>query len=171
MTRVSVRSIWNAGRVRRWHTHPHLSRTDDFNDGHQGRVARLLLALFPNVARDTLLTGLIHALTHDDGEAGTFDIPSPVAARVLPNVRDELAYQERAARQALWRDVVPHAPDGATAQAVHLCDKLDAWLWMLHHHPALRLRSDWTKDADKIRALAIGLNVIDAVAPLLEFAE
>jgi hypothetical protein len=50
MTRHLER-IFHAGLTRRWHTNAHLNGTCDRLDGHQARVARIILALWPDASR------------------------------------------------------------------------------------------------------------------------
>ena len=72
MTNLS--EIFKAGRVRRWHQNPDLSDTHDYNDGHAGRVARIILALHENPSKRLIIA----ALQHDDGEFVAGDISGPV---------------------------------------------------------------------------------------------
>ena len=44
----NILKAWTATFVRRWHTQPLLSDTNDFTSGHQQRTTVLLLLFFPN---------------------------------------------------------------------------------------------------------------------------
>ena len=163
---MTLLDIFRAGRCRRWHRHPVMVDTDDRLDGHQGRVARLALALFPD---DHDL--LIMALTHDDGESVTGDIPNPVKNQLSQVARDAIEDMEENARLRLWgglsgsgkaTDIV------RTATRLRLCDKLDAIMWVAHHHPRLLAEPGWQSDIAEVKALAAQCGATwEALAALL----
>lgn len=150
---------WRAGFIRRWHTNFDLCDTVDCDAGHQGRVAILVLSIFPKASRELLIA----ALTHDQGEAAVGD----------------LSYDAKRANPALAKMVhelesveisVQGLPDLVLGnyglKALKLCDSLDAWLWMLRHKPHLVTRSDWLKQLDDMRTQADQLGVTDQVSAL-----
>ena len=96
-------TIFRAGRVRRWHSDADLSWTDDYNDAHQGRVARLLLALHPNPSAVLLAA----ALTHDDGELKAGDMGHALK-RENPTLRDALQKVGDDTTPGMWS--VPETP-------------------------------------------------------------
>ena len=62
---TDIQSQFRASFVRRWHTNTDLAQTVDTLAGHGGRVARIILKLWPDAS-----TALLHwALVHDDGES------------------------------------------------------------------------------------------------------
>lgn len=156
---TDLQAIFNAGRGRRWHMNPALSWTDDYLDGHQGRCARLALALFPDDRdlRDYLLT-------HDDGESATGDIPWDVKRRLRPDVAVYLHRLEVSSRAAIWGRVTLSLP---SAQRGDLCDRLDAYMWAAHKQPAVLAQQDFRDMRAEIEALAIACGVIDAVLPVI----
>jgi len=154
---TDLQSIFNAGRVRRWHTSPVLSCTDDYLDGHQGRVARLALALFPD---DAVL--LRAALTHDDGESATGDVPNPVKNKMPIAFRSWWDQMEDAAARAMWGPQL-----SPSAHRLRLCDKLDALMWVQHHAPHLLARADWQKDVAEVEGLSHACGVAHMVEPVL----
>jgi len=62
---MTLNAQFRASFVRRWHTNPDLAHTVDTLAGHGGRVARIILKLWPD-ASPALLKW---ALVHDDGES------------------------------------------------------------------------------------------------------
>lgn len=127
---------WRASFTRRWHTNPDLCDTLDYVSGHQGRVALLVLSIFPDASR----TLLAHAITHDQGEAAVGDI-SYDAKRRFPAVAEMCA---KAEAQELENQGfrLPNLTERET-RMLKLCDHLDAWLWMMRHARHLAGRSDW----------------------------
>lgn len=163
---TDLRAVWNAGRVRRWHTNPDLSWTDDYLDGHQGRVARLLLALHPAPSRALIVA----ALTHDDGEWAVGDIARPAKedlAEMEPAAWSRMLACEDEARADVWGDALALQPDQVAW--LRLCDRLDAHMWMLANKPKLRKRPDWREDRGWIEARAqeLGADVAIAIAAVL----
>ena len=142
-----LRAIWNAGRVLRWHTHPHLAGSGDRLDGHHARVARIILALHPDPSAELLRA----ALTHDDGESVTGDRPRG-------NMCIECSNCEIAECEALW-DGAPDLNDTADDLWLAMADSLDAYLWAKHHAPQIMSAPEWTAHRDEVIALASALQV------------
>jgi hypothetical protein len=147
-------NIFRAGRTRRWHTNPDLCDTADHVDGHSGRVARILLHLWP----DTSAAALRAALTHDDGEHASADVAGPIK-RAWPDLAYMLHDIETLERQALW-GADPDLTELERAR-IDFADKLDAYMWMMHHRPHLRSRPDWADTREYLTARAIVLHVSD----------
>ena len=156
---TDLHAIFAAGRVRRWHTYSQLSWTDDYNDGHQGRCARLALAMFPD-DRDLLA----YMLTHDDGEYAVGDIARGPKRNAPGVVQEWLAGKECVARNMLWDELMPHDTHGHRSK---LCDSLDAYMWMMHKAPQLAYLQEWRNHRAEIEALAITCNVADMVLPVI----
>ena len=140
--------IFHAGLTRRWHTNAHLSGTCDRLDGHQARVARIIMALWPDASRELLIA----ALTHDDGEYITGDIPA-----TLFKTDDQRAY-EAAAYITIWGDKFPSLSEEDGAK-LHFADKLDAYQWAYHHAPHLMGKPEWREAWAQIESMALGLGV------------
>lgn len=148
---TDIQRVFYAGLTTRWHTNPHLAQTCDRLDGHQGRVARLILALFPDASRDLL----IEALTHDDGESVTGDIPATYGKKV------EQVAAERMARDEIWGSGFQLLV-GYERDRLRLADKLDAYMWAEHHAPAVVLDNpEWSEAWQEIVKLAVQLGVED----------
>ena len=84
---MTLDAQFRASFVRRWHTNPDLAQTVDTLAGHGGRVARIILKLWP----DSSLALLHWALVHDDGESVVGDVPAPAKGATV------IHEQERAA--------------------------------------------------------------------------
>lgn len=159
---ANIQSIFNAGRVRRWHMNADLSCTDDFNDAHQGRVARLILALHPN-PRMLLIAA---ALSHDDGEFAAGDLAGDVK-RANPNLYAALQNIEDEAVCEIWdlpnHETPCHVLPKEDLEWLKFADSLDAYMWMMHRKPALSARPDWTAQYQRLREFAIKHNIWDAI--------
>lgn len=137
---MTIQKVFDAGLTHRWHTNPHLAGTVDRLDGHQARVARLALYLFDG---DCTVAFITACLTHDDGESVTGDIPFP----------NEKTPAQVEAEESAWGDIWGTHSVGAWCRSLSdletrrlkFCDRLDAYMWMRHHRPDLRDRSDWVK--------------------------
>ena len=129
---TNINRIFMAGLTTRWHTNPWLAQTHDRIDGHQGRVARLILALWPDASRDLIVA----ALTHDDGESITGDIPYQRGKTT------DQENAETAARIIIWSRRHPMLSFEDAAR-LRFCDRLDAAMWMLHHAPQCKHHEDW----------------------------
>ncbi len=146
---TTITDIFNAGRVRRYHRHPVMSQFDDFNDAHQGRVARIIAYFHPAPSSDLLVA----ALTHDDGEAGTADIPSPYKDCLPQEVRNQFERDERNARAGLWGSEPWLEPDDQ--KWLQFADVLDRILWKRHKAPS----QVTTDDVERAKRLATELNI------------
>jgi hypothetical protein len=155
---------WRASFTRRWHTNPDLCDTLDYDCGHQGRVALLVLSLFPDASR----TLLCHALTHDQGEAAIGDI-SWDAKRRHPDLAKTSAEVELREIREQGFDL----PDLTEKEkrVLKLCDHLDAWLWMMRHARHLQKREDWQGQRAHMLAEAKWLAVQPEVLALLHAEE
>lgn len=152
---------WRAGMTRRWHSNPDLCDTVDPDCAHQGRVALLALLLFPAEASRALL---IHAIAHDQGEAGPGDI-SYDAKKASPALREESMRLEAEEIAAQGIDLPPLTD--RENKIVKLCDWLDAWLWMMRHARHLNKRGDWLAQRGAMMLDAAELGVGDTVHRLL----
>ena len=150
--------IFNAGRVRRWHSNPDMSWTDDYNDAHQGRVARILLALHPEPS--ALL--LAAALTHDDGELEAGDMNRNVK-NANHELREMVRDLENQGRIKIWGAIPETFLSDKDKKWLHLADRIDGQMWMLHKNPNLMKRNDWIAERVAIEALADALGVLSEV--------
>ena len=156
----AILRAWRAGFVRRWHTNFELCDTLDYVAGHQGRVAVLVLGLFPDASRALI----VNALTHDQGEVAVGDVSYMVKSE-SPSMRpilDGLERSEIASQCLPHLDMTPFE-----AQALKMCDLLDAWLWMARHKPHLASRKDWMEQLTHTMKAARALGVEDEVSLLV----
>lgn len=142
----SVLKAWRASFVRRWHTHPLLSKTDDYICGHQQRTAMFLLQFWPDSTREAIIDALIHDQGEDDGG----DVPHPAKAK-FPELRTMVEEVER-------QSIDEQGFDRQTINDVELrrrkwADRLDSYLWMLKNEPHLRKTPDWQA---QLNALSTG---------------
>ncbi len=152
---------WRASFTRRWHTNADLCDTLDYVSGHQGRVALLVLSLFPQATR----TLLCHAITPDQGEAAVGDI-SYDAKKLYPEMARMSANAE--ALELVRQDFAsfPNLTEMET-RMLKLCDHLDAWLWMTRHARHLAGRKDWREQKEHMLAEAHWLGVGPEVRALV----
>jgi hypothetical protein len=148
---MSILTAWHAGRVRRWHTNPHLSWTSDYNDGHQGRVATLILLLHPAPTLEIISAALIH----DGGEWAVGDVSGTVKAR-YPDLAVWLAKIEQEAIEAIFGAFPDLSP--VEAQWLKFADRLDAWIWARHHRAPMD-RDGWPAATCFLYAEACALGV------------
>ena len=155
---------WRASHVRRWHSNPDLCDTNDTDAAHQGRVALLVLSLFPDASR----TLLCHAITHDQGEVGPGDV-SYEAKRRIPTLA-EIAAEEEAREIRAQGLKFPDLTE-KEKRVLKLCDHLDAWLWMMRHARHLAKRDDWKTQRIHMLAEAAWMGVQPEVIALLNAEE
>lgn len=155
---------WRASFTRRWHTNPDLCDTLDHDCGHQGRVALLVLSLFPDASR----TLICHAVTHDQGEAAVGDVSYDAKKRhpELHGIVDVVEGRERREQGFDFANLTDKE-----YRAFKLCDHLDAWLWMMRHARHLAKRSDWAAQLKMIVAEAISLGAGPEVRALVAAEE
>lgn len=149
---MNLQAIFDAGRVRRWHSNPDMSHTDDYNDAHQGRVARIILALHPNPSKRLIFA----ALMHDDGESLTGDF-SFEFKRQFPALREQIRIAEHERIVELWgfqADLLP-----TDKKWLKFADCLDSYMWMVHKARHLAYRVDWAEQREWLIKTAEELNV------------
>jgi hypothetical protein len=147
----NLQTIFRAGFVRRWHANPDLCHTGDRLDGHHARVARIILALHP----DPSVALLKAALTHDDGESVTGDIPAPA--------KDGDSAAEHSARCDIWGDDCFAKLDVIELRWLKFADKLDAYMWAKHHAPHSMDIDEWRAARVWVLCSAIAIEVLDEV--------
>lgn len=155
---------WRASHVRRWHSNPDLCDTHDTDAAHQGRVALLILSLFPDASRALLC----RAITHDQGEVAVGDI-SYEAKRRVPTLAEIAAEEE--AREIREQGLKFADLTDKEKRILKMCDHLDAWLWMQRHARHLAKRSDWSAQLKMIVAEAVSLGAGPEVRGLVSAEE
>ncbi|NUM72775.1 hypothetical protein HUU40_00295 [candidate division KSB1 bacterium] len=157
---MTVEQVFAAGRVRRWHSHPEMSHTEDYNDAHQGRVARLILALHPSPS--ALL--IAAALTHDDGESGPGDM-SRQAKRANPELRAMLQELEDAKICQIWNTPIPPRMSLNPDEIAWLkfCDLLDGYMWVKHKNPNILAQPGWIANRNELAEFAKSQHIIHLI--------
>ena len=151
---VDLNDVFLAGLVHRWHTNPHLAHTHDRLDGHAGRVARILLAMHP----DPSVALLRAALTHDDGESVSGDIPGPTK-RAYPEYAQAAEVLERAEIKRLWPNDDDDDLTLNDARWLQFADRLDAYQWAAHFAPQRIWDDGWLETRAWIMSEARALGV------------
>lgn len=148
---TDITAIFRAGLTHRWHANPFLASSCDRLDGHQGRVARLCLAIWPDASRDLIIA----ALTHDDGESVTGDIPA-----IRAKSQDQNNAEEAERIKLWWNTRLPRLSDD-DERRLRFCDKLDAVMWMMHHAPQCKEYYGWPEAIQSLnkKAKDLGLEV------------
>lgn len=142
---MTLRDTYRASLVRRWHANPDMSGIHDEIGAHSGRMAMMLVLLWP----DSSVQAITYALSHDLGEAKTGDIPFE-----FKDDNPDVAMAESAAGAKHIRDLgFEYSLTNTEISRVKLCDRLDAYLTVQHHKPHLLARQDW----QEARALILGI--------------
>lgn len=135
----------------RWHTHPELAHTGDTVAGHQGRVAAMYAAAFPD-DKD----GIIACILHDIGEAYVADVPSRVKKK-SPELREILHKMEAEAIADLGI-IFPQLTE-LQAKRVYFFDQLDALIWAYTKAPWLAKEDSWQEFEEFVFELGADLGV------------
>jgi hypothetical protein len=103
-------------------------------------------------------------IAHDLGESATGDVPSP-AKRANNTLAIELLIAETNALAAMGISYQP-------SDRLDLVDRLEAYLWMMHHAAPQRLTPEWRKSLAWIEGMALeqGVGVANAVQVILSYA-
>lgn len=158
MTPKQIYAVWHASHVDRWHTNPEITRNDPLN-GHSGRVAVLMLNLWPDIPADALKA----ALVHDLGEARVGDVPSPTKM-AFPDLEKELRIAETAALEHMG---ISYTISDEWAARLDMCDKLDAILFAALHRPDLMRRDDWRGSIRRVLDMASKLGITTKISDIL----
>lgn len=154
-------ALFRAARARRWHTNARLAPTEDYLDGHQGRVARLLLALHPSPT----LRLIGAALIHDDGEHVVGDLPGPSKSALPDELRAAFEDAEVAALEGVWGALPELTPQ--EARWLTFADRLDAAMWCAWHRPGDLGREDWRATLAWLDGRAVALGAVIGVRGML----
>lgn len=146
--------LYRTGFGQRYAMNPEMAWTGQTLGHHQWGVAVLLLELFPDCSMATLK----EALLHDTGEPGAgADVSAPAKAKY-----PALA---RAVFDAEWNERsemgIPCGADaeGYDAEAIALCDKLEAYLFAKTRCPWVLGGDGWPEGKARIIGLAARLGV------------
>ncbi|QDP60536.1 MAG: hypothetical protein Unbinned338contig1000_29 [Prokaryotic dsDNA virus sp.] len=141
---MSLTKAFRAGFVRRWHTNPELAHTNDRIDGHAGRVARIILMLYPKPSVELIRAALIH----DDGESVVGDMGALLKTK-RPDIARALYGIELSASLEIWgKGPVLSSDDMAW---IKFADRLDAYMWAAHHAPQVMGGDGWPEAHEWLR--------------------
>lgn len=127
--------VWASGFTRRWHMNAVMSRFDDFNCGHQGRCATLVISLFPDFSRELLAA----AVTHDSAEFVVGDLSEPFKA-TGGDLVDGHALLETDIRTQMG---LGFTLSEENQRRLKLVDRLDAYLFVQLNAPHEARRNGW----------------------------
>lgn len=147
---IDTYRAWLSGGVNRWHINdtPALRNSQDTNWAHSGRVAQLV-ALFGGTPDEVLI-----ALFHDAGEKITGD------KRGGSKTSHDYATEAEAAKTL--------GLETSKTPLVHLCDKLDGYLWARLHGSGLS--SGWINDLDRLIEMSKIIGLEDEVSVIIAMA-
>lgn len=148
---MTIQDTYRASLVRRWHANPDMASVHDETGAHSGRVAMMLILLFPQSSKGAIT----YALAHDLGEIKTGDWPVE-----FKRDHPEVAVSEAKIGAGHIKDLGFTVDVTRTEiDRVKLCDRLDAYLTAKHHNPHLMDRDDWQADRRRLLAQAEQLGV------------
>ena len=154
---------WRAGFVRRWHTNvdPRLRNSGDTVGAHTWRVAMLVLRLAKDeTTSNEALLYVLEALHHDVDEAFTGDLPYNFK-RMFPTTNKRVEDAALGYRKDLG------IPEFKKSPIVALADRLDHYLFMLHHAPNLRKNRPWKEVYKGIENSALECGCVKEVQELV----
>ncbi|SFR40596.1 hypothetical protein SAMN04488005_1525 [Yoonia tamlensis] len=156
-------ALWATGFTRRWHMNPAMSCFDDYNCGHQGRCAQLVITLFP----DHSIALLRAAVTHDAAESRVGDLSRPFKECGGDLVVAHAALETQVLR-AMGFDEHLTLDD---ADCLQLVDYLDAFLFVQLRNPLEATRNGWPAAREWLLWRSCDLGCRDAVAGILDASQ
>jgi len=160
---TSILEIYQSGEVRRWHANPAMAHVHDTVAAHSSRVAKIILRFHPAPS----MALIVAALTHDDGESLTGDVPYP-AKRDNQDLAALLGRIEGREIARLWgSDTRAHlAPD--SLRWLTFADKLDAYITVSLHAPHEAEKPEWAKSMRGLWAMAEELRISEHLDDLMK---
>lgn len=158
-----IAKIWLASLTNRWHQNTHMSANTDYIVGHSGRVALLMLGLFPDASRENIIACLVHDL----GESQSGDIHGP-AKNSNPELKKALDVVETNTLREMGCLAQPTSMPWS--EIIKMCDRLDALLFAQLHRPDLMQRGDWIESKARVFQMADDCGVNLEVADIIRWA-
>jgi|TARA_R110002049_G_scaffold45609_9_gene133008 hypothetical protein len=155
-------ALWMSGFARRWHMNPAMSHIEDFNCGHQGRCAMLVITLFPDHSVELLRA----AVTHDAPEVRVGDLSKDMKKCGGEAVEAHAALE----RRVLTAMGFAEALSSFDRKRLKLVDRLDAFLFVQVRHPAEAGRNGWPEDRAWLVSQSVLLGCGAEVAGALDAA-
>lgn len=159
---TSILDIYKSGEVRRWHSNPAMAHVCDTVAAHSSRVAKIILRFHPNPS----MALIVAALTHDDGESLTGDVPSP-AKRASPELARLLDRIEGDEIARLWGSDTRKHITPESLRWLSFADKLDAFITAEIHAPREVKKAEWLIAKHDLSGMADDLGIAPLLAELL----
>jgi len=140
---MTLKTIYRSGRVMRWHQNPDMVDTHQTNAAHQWGVAVFILEEHPNPSKELIRA----ALYHDTGELIVGDLSWTFKA-AHPETAEAHRKLEKQARIDMGTDFELTPQETAWLK---WADRVEAYEWMMAHHPELADEPDWQDAAMWIR--------------------
>lgn len=157
----NILRAWNAGFVRRWHTHVRMVDFDDRDNAHQHRCTVLLLLFFPNSSRASIIDTIIH----DQGEVAAGDMAHPTKKR-FPEIAIKL---QKVEDDEIEAQGFPRLDiNDVELFQRRFVDLLDSYVWMLRNCPSLRKRPEWITRYETLETWAMSLDVYTVFNDFME---
>lgn len=156
-------ALWATGFTRRWHMNPAMSCFDDYNCGHQGRCAQMVITLFP----DHSIQLLRAAVTHDAAESRVGDLARPFKDCGGDLVAAHAELEGQVLRAMGFAE--PLTLD--EANCLQLIDYLDAFLFVQLRNPLEANRNGWPAAREWLLWQSHDLGCRDAVAAILDASQ
>ena len=151
--------LYRTGFGQRYAMNPEIAWTGQTLGHHQWGVAVLLLRLFPDCSRETL----VEALLHDTGEPGAgADVSAPAKAK-YPALASAAGFAEACEREALGVGITA----ACDHDAIRLCDRLEAYLYVQTRCPWVLAGDGWPEAKVRLVGLAARLGVERAVREMV----
>lgn len=155
-------ALWMSGFARRWHMNPAMSHIEDFNYGHQGRCAMLVIALFP----DHSISLLRAAVTHDAPEVRVGDLSKDMKECGGEAVEAHAILERRVLGAMGFAEDLSCFDE----KRLKLVDRLDAFLFVQVRYPAEVQRNGWPEDRAWLLSQSKLLGCADVVSATLQAA-
>lgn len=150
-------ALWASGFTRRWHMNAAMSCFDDYNCGHQGRAAMLVIVLFPDHSHALLRA----AVTHDAPESQVGDLARPFKECGGDVVVAHAALEAQILKLMGFDQGLSHDD----AARLKLVDYLDAYLFVQLRNPLEVTRNGWPEAliwlVDQAKRLGVDSEVLE----------
>lgn len=142
---MSLREIYCAGLVQRYHTNPWLAHVGQSNAEHQGFCIQMLLHLFPHAS-----SRLVFAVAfHDIGERLAADLPAGIG-RSFPVLKAAHKYADKEARAAMLGHDPVSLLNPEELRILTFIDQLEPIYHMLVRAPHARHYDGWKQSMEKL---------------------
>ena len=151
-----IKQLIRSGGVKRWHQYPEMNGCNENLAEHQWTVAMLVLFFDPDASREDL----IFALTHDVGELEAGDLSRQ--SKALNVIMEAETLARRRILSGKW-----DSGEYRHTHAIHLADRLAAWIKMMQFNPSLRRETAWVEMRTKMYVEAERLGLSDKFSEVM----